>query len=75
MGLCGGHLAHPGAVAFPTPSALWYEHNLLNRREVAKEVLHGTRKGNSTFPPPVCRREVQDRHRRLLESFDQVART
>jgi NAD(P)-dependent dehydrogenase (short-subunit alcohol dehydrogenase family) len=76
--LCPGFtVADPGMVtAFAMPSAAWYEHNLLTPMPVAEEVVHAIREGRLyIFPHRAGRSEVEGRHERLLEGFDQAART
>ncbi len=76
--LCPGYtVAEPAAVtSFPMPSAAWYEHNLLRPEPVAEEVLHGIREERLyIFPHRAGRGEVEDRHVRILEGFEQASRT
>jgi NAD(P)-dependent dehydrogenase (short-subunit alcohol dehydrogenase family) len=76
--LCPGYtVPDPAAVTtFPMPSAAWYEHNLLGTDAVAQEVLHGIREGRlHIFPHRAGLGEVVGRHERLLEGFEQAART
>jgi NAD(P)-dependent dehydrogenase (short-subunit alcohol dehydrogenase family) len=76
--LCPGFaVADPAAwTTFPMPSAAWYEHNLLGPDAVAQEVLHGIRERRFyIFPHRAGRGEVEGRHERILEGFDQAART
>jgi NAD(P)-dependent dehydrogenase (short-subunit alcohol dehydrogenase family) len=76
--LCPGYtVADPAGVSsFAMPSAAWYEHNLLTPAQVATEVVHAIRQGRLyIFPHRAGRGEVEDRHQRLIEGFDQAART
>jgi NAD(P)-dependent dehydrogenase (short-subunit alcohol dehydrogenase family) len=78
--LCPGMtLADPAAASgrsWPMASAAWYEHNLLDAAQVADEVVHGVREGRLyIFPHLAGRGEVEGRHARLIEGFDQAART
>jgi NAD(P)-dependent dehydrogenase (short-subunit alcohol dehydrogenase family) len=79
--LCPGlTVADPEAVraagVFPIPSAQWYEHNMLPTEAVADEVVHGIREERLyIFPHRAGRGEVEGRHERLLEGFEQAART
>jgi NAD(P)-dependent dehydrogenase (short-subunit alcohol dehydrogenase family) len=78
--LCPGYsVADPEAVRagpFAMPSAAWYEHNLLGPEAVAQEVLHGIREQRLyIFPHRAGRAEVEQRHERLMEGFEQAART
>ncbi len=75
--LCPGYtVSDPAKVTFAMPSAAWYEHNLLTAEPVAREVLSGIREGRlHIFPHRAGRGEVEGRHLRLLEGFDQAAHT
>ena len=76
--LCPGFaVADPESwTSFPMPSAAWYEHNLLGADDVATEVVHGIRERRlHIFPHRAGRGEVEGRHARLIEGFDQAART
>lgn len=78
--LCPGMtVADPEAVRdgpWKMPSAAWYEHNLLDADQVAAEVVAGVReKRLYIFPHRAGREEVIGRHERLMEGFDQAART
>jgi NAD(P)-dependent dehydrogenase (short-subunit alcohol dehydrogenase family) len=76
--LCPGYtVADPSAVTtFPMPSASWYEHNLLPPQPVADEVVHGIRENRLyIFPHRAGRGEVEGRHQRIVEAFDQAERT
>ncbi|MET0181410.1 MAG: SDR family NAD(P)-dependent oxidoreductase [Caulobacterales bacterium] len=67
-------LAKSGAYAMP--SAAWYKDNLLDAAQVAEEVLHGVReKRLYIFPHRAGRGEVESRHAKVIEGFDQAART
>lgn len=62
--------------AFQMPSAAWYKHNLLDGFEVASEVLRGIAERRFyILPHRAGRDEVEQRQRRILEGFDQAART
>jgi NAD(P)-dependent dehydrogenase (short-subunit alcohol dehydrogenase family) len=76
--LCPGYtVADPSAVThFAMPSAAWYEHNLMDATPVAEELLHGIRENRLyIFPHRAGREEVERRHQRLMEGFDQAERT
>ena len=76
--LCPGYtVADPAGVAsFAMPSAAWYEQNLMTAEPVAAEVLHAIREGRLyIFPHRAGRLEVQGRHDRLMEGFDEAELT
>jgi len=76
--LCPGYtVADPGNVtSFAMPSAAWYEHNLMTAEPVGDEVVHAIREDRLyIFPHRAGRGEVEGRHQRLMEGFDQAART
>jgi len=76
--VCPGYtVPDPAAVTtFAMPSAAWYEHNLLGADAVAHEVLHGIRQERLyIFPHRLGRSEVEGRHARILEGFDQAEHT
>ena len=76
--LCPGWtVADPaGVTSFTMPSAQWYEHNLMTAEPVAAEVVHAIREGRLyIFPHRAGRSEVEARHARLMEGFDQAERT
>jgi NAD(P)-dependent dehydrogenase (short-subunit alcohol dehydrogenase family) len=54
----------------------WYQDNLLGPLDVAREVVCAVDENRMhIFPHRASRGEVDERHRRLLESFEQAART
>jgi NAD(P)-dependent dehydrogenase (short-subunit alcohol dehydrogenase family) len=76
--LCPGYtVADPAQVTpFAMPSAAWYEHNLLTAEPVAQEVIHAIREGRLyVFPHRSGRGEVEGRHQKLLQGFEQAERT
>jgi NAD(P)-dependent dehydrogenase (short-subunit alcohol dehydrogenase family) len=75
--LCPGYtVADPAKVTFAMPSAAWYEHNLLTAEPVAREVVHAIREGRLyIFPHRAGRGEIEGRQQRLIDGFDQAART
>ena len=76
--LCPGYVVpDPSSVTtFSMPSAAWFEGNLLSPTQVAEEVLNGERERCvHIFPHRAGRGELEDRHARLLDGFDQAART
>ena len=75
--LCPGYtVPDPLKATFAMPSAAWYEHNLLTADQVAREVVHGIREDRlHIFPHRAGRSEIERRHQRLMEGFDQAART
>lgn len=75
--LCPGYtVPDPSNVRFAMPSAAWYEHNLLTAEPVGEEVVHAVREGRLyIFPHRAGRAEVEERHRRLMQGFDQAQRT
>jgi len=78
--LCPGMtVENPAALrgtSWPMPSAAWYADNLLDADQVASELLAGIAEGRLyIFPHRLGRQEVIDRHARIIDGFDQAART
>jgi NAD(P)-dependent dehydrogenase (short-subunit alcohol dehydrogenase family) len=58
------------------PSAAWYKDNLIDAAQLAEEVLEGVSEGRlHIFPHRLGRGEVETRHAKLMEGFDQAERT
>ena len=76
--LCPGMTVADPATArqtatWPMPSAAWYQDNLMDADEVAREAVCGIRENRlHIFPQRLGRGEVEGRHARLMQGFDQA---